>query len=127
LAGEAAPETIVAWWAYAFHDETDYWRRRPLEPGEEADYCGSGGTIVDTSIFRDPRLFDCPQRFRPIWDLWLSSFASTRGWRLVKSAATLALEEDGQDLYHGLMAEKSAFLRHLVAERGWLLPSRRTV
>lgn len=125
FAREAAPRTVCAWWSYAFDDGADYWRRSRVEPGAPADYCGTGGMVVDTSIFGDDLLFACPPRFRFVEDLWLSYVASARGWTLLASAAPLAIEEDGRDQYLALADRKSELLRHLVHERGWVPPSAR--
>lgn len=125
FAREAAPRSVRGWWSWVFDDGADYWRRSRVEPGAAADYCGTGGMVVDTSIFRDELLFACPPRFRFVEDLWLSYVASARGWPLLGSAAPLAIEEDGKDQYLALADRKSELLCHLVHERGWVPPSAR--
>lgn len=124
---EAEPRTISSWWAYAIRSDVDYWDRRRALPGAAADYCGTNGMVVDTSIFLDDGLFACPQRFRFVEDFWLSYVASTRGWALRASAARLVVEDDGNDQYHGLVDRKSELLRHLVFERGWVRPTARAI
>jgi hypothetical protein len=88
-------------------------------------YAGTGGMVADTTIFRDPRVFECPERFVFVEDVWLSYFAEhVLGWSLVRSAAGFAQVEDGRNQWSAMPTDhKSEFVRHLV-ERGWQVPAR---
>jgi len=123
LFDEHRPRSLASQWAFRLLDPTDYDRREPLEPGERADYCGTGGMIADSSIFRDERLFKCPRRFWFIEDLWLSFHAShVLGWELRQSGVSFEEMDDGLNQFGYLHRRKSRFLRYLVG-RGWAIPS----
>lgn len=129
LASEHRPRSLTAWWAFQIHDPRDYWNRRALAPGEEADYCGTGGMICDASAFRDPRLFACPAQHHFLEDLWLSFHVGHRlGWRRYKSAARVTEVLDGanQLLGDGVYEQKSEFLRLLTGGEGWRLIGERS-
>ncbi len=124
LIEEHRPCSLASQWAFRLLDPNDYDRREPLEPGERADYCGTGGMIADSSIFRDERLFRCPRRFWFIEDLWLSFHAShVLGWELRKSGVSFEELDDGLNQFGYLHRRKSRFLRYLV-RRGWDVPFR---
>jgi hypothetical protein len=124
FAGEWSARTISSFWGFRLLNADDFWARTPGRPGEPVDYCGTGGMVADTGIFREQGLFRCPRRFWFVEDLWLSYYAShVLGWELRKSAVELQLvEEDGNDQYLHLARRKSRFLRQLVRE-GWSMPS----
>jgi glycosyltransferase involved in cell wall biosynthesis len=120
---EHRPCSLSAWWAFRIRDPDDYWDRVPLAPGEEADYCGTGGMICDTAVFRDPRLFRCPERHRFIEDLWLSFHVTRLGWTKYKSGARISEVRDGDNqLWNdGVYEQKREFLRLLAGDAGWKL------
>ena len=121
---EATPKTLISYWAFRINNYENYWNREPLRPYEDAVYCGTGGMICDSSLFKDSRLYDCPFEYRFIEDLWLSYFAShILGWRLLKSSALLSIIEDGLDQGIDLTEKKNNFLKLLVAS-GWRYPIR---
>jgi hypothetical protein len=47
-------------------------------------YCGTGGSIIDGSIFGDPLLLRIPGRFLFVEDLWLSYVVKLKGWEVVR-------------------------------------------
>jgi glycosyltransferase involved in cell wall biosynthesis len=123
MVAEHRPRSLSAWWAFRINDPDDYWDRVPLAPGEEADYCGTGGMICDTAVFRDPRLFACPERHRFIEDLWLSFHVTRLGWTKYKSAARITeVRDGGNQLWNaGVYEQKRDFLRVLARDEGWQL------
>src|SRR5947209_5438967 len=46
---EFEPQTIYSFYAFKFRTIEDYFKRKRLKAGEEADYCGTGGEICDTT------------------------------------------------------------------------------
>jgi hypothetical protein len=121
---EFAPGTIRSAWAFRFTQRRNYWRRRPVGAGEPAKYCGTGGMICDTAIFRDERLFRCREEFWFCEDIWLSYLASTAfGWRLSKSAAEVGWLLDDAAQYPGLHRTKSQFFRLLNRVGDWVDPT----
>lgn len=122
LAAEFREASISSFWAFRLLSRSNFWSRDAAQPGERADYCGTGGMVVDTRVFLEPALFACPRRFWFVEDLWLSYFAAhVLGWTLRKSAVPFELTNDGFDQYHYLGRTKSRLVRHLVRE-GWCLP-----
>lgn len=110
LAGYEA-HTINSWWAFKNHGS--HWNRSALEPGETADYGGTGGTAVDLAIVESLDFFDIPVRYFMLEDQWMSHYARARGWTIHKSSAqiTAVLEETNQ--YHALRELKDEFFTFL--------------
>jgi hypothetical protein len=123
-AAEWSRGSISSFWAFRLLSSNDFQQRARGRPGEQVDYCGTGGMVVDTGIFLEPALFRCPRRYWFIEDLWLSYYAShILGWELRQSAIDFQLaDEDGYDQYKHLRRRKSRFLRQLVRD-GWSVPA----
>jgi len=120
LRREARPRSATGWWAYRFLFPPHYWLRVPVRKGRRAQYLGTCGMICDTSVFADDRLFECPDRFRFVEDVWLSYVAQhLLGWTLRRSRATFFFIPDTRNQFAGLIREKYELLRYLTA-RGWL-------
>jgi hypothetical protein len=121
--GEVAPGRISSAWGFSYSQRYRYWKRDPAPVAGAAKYCGTGGMIADTTIFRDDRLFQCPKEFWFCEDIWLSYFASTvLGWSLSKSAAEVGWLLDDAAQYKGLSKTKSRFFRRLNYLGGWVDP-----
>jgi hypothetical protein len=105
------PHTINAWWAFRNHGS--HWNRSELEPGDTADYGGTGGAAVDLAIVQDRTFFKIPVRYFMLEDQWMSHYAHAHGWRIRKSSAqiTAVLEETNQ--YHALRELKDEFFTFL--------------
>ena len=103
--------SINSWWAFRNHGS--HWNRSELDPGETADYGGTGGTAVDLAIVADRDFFDIPVRYFMLEDQWMSHYARARGWTIRKSSAqiTAVLEETNQ--YHALRELKDEFFTFL--------------
>jgi hypothetical protein len=125
---EAKPRTASGYWSFNFSSTRDYWASR-IQPsaGERVTYCGTGGMIIDTSVFLCDGLFRCPSRYWFIEDLWLSYFAGhVCGWTLYKSKASITIEHDPYDQFLTLHRHKDRFFRYLMMRRGWDADLRRT-
>lgn len=120
--------SISGWWAFTFRpDARSYAERDRVEtPLAPADYVGTGGMVVDPSIFVDSHVFRCPRRYWfGVEDLWLSYYASEiHRWPLRRSRAEFVFVSDGKDIDLTLGATKLRMFRYLM-RRGWKLPSRR--
>lgn len=115
LVNEFKPNTIHSFFAFKLINAHDYFDRTVSHPGETADYCGTGGEIIDSSIFKNQRLFECPEKYWFLEDLWLCFVAKQNGWELYKSAADLHLDEgDFKDQWLQLKPLKTEFLEYLV-------------
>jgi hypothetical protein len=123
---EATPGSMHATYGFQMDCPHSYWQRRLPNPGDWIQYAGTCGMIADTAVFADDRLFDCPERFTFVEDLWLSFFAEHElGWSLRRSSADFHQIDDGRNQWRLLGPDlKSEFVRHLVAEHGWQVPAR---
>lgn len=120
LVSEWKPATIRSIWAYEFKNRFQYWHRQEVDKGAPATYVGTGGMVVDTAIFTDQALFECPVRYWFMEDIWLSYYAQTaRGWGLYRSTAEIGTVEDGLGQYRALKAGKHEFYRELNKDGRW--------
>ncbi len=118
---EYKQKTISSFYAFQLRSPKDFFERDELRPGQQADYCGTGGMICDSSIFKEEGLFNCPDEYRFIEDLWLSYYARhIMNWSLYKSAAPIQLLDDEHGQWKKLYDKKSEFLQYLV-NQGWQL------
>jgi Glycosyl transferase family 2 len=118
LLDEAAPRSIVGVWAFRINSLESYWDREKAPPGGEADYVGTGGQILDSSIFGEEGVYTVPAPYAPVEDLWLCHQARRRGWVLSRSLKVRwrPPDEDDLDQWRVLKREKEELYRHLVAE-----------
>lgn len=122
LIAESRPKTISGIWAFAFENSDDYWGKRCVNPGEEADYVGTGGMVSPLGLYQEPGLFRCPARYWFVEDLWLSYYVShVAGYRLRGSAADITIVKDEKNQWPHLRYVKTRFLRYLVRNRGWVV------
>ena len=59
---------------YAHKIEDDYWKKIRLTRGEIGNYAGTGGLICSAEVFLDDKLFECPEEYHIIDDLWFSHY-----------------------------------------------------
>ena len=59
---------------YAHNIQNDYWKKIRLTRGEIGNYAGTGGLICSAEVFLDDRLFECPEEYYIIDDLWFSYY-----------------------------------------------------
>ena len=95
------------------------WSLAKYESLTEFDYGGTGGSIIDTNIFRFDVLFRCPIEYRNIEDLWLSFVVKQIvGGKInifrQKIAQHQFTNESETALWKTIGDRKSVFLRALV-------------
>lgn len=114
---------------------SDYYkhRTRKHEHNDRVNYCGTGLSMIDASIFLDPRLIkDAPPEALKIEDLWLSYFAQrVLKWKLspIPQENVILGGADQVALYKQVLKEKhltqapdkADFLRLLVKKYKWKL------
>lgn len=115
--------TIKSNHTFKINSNNDYWKRTKTSiKNNVANYCGTGGMILDSSIFLYDELFKCPEKYLFIEDLWLSFIAQHMlNWKLEALSAPLTLLNDGKDQYIKLKQLKSEFLKYLTFEKKWNL------
>lgn len=64
------PRYVKSFWAFEIRE--DYWKRTKLTGTKDGHYCGGGGLLAPAELFRVPQLYDCPEEYWIIDDLWMS-------------------------------------------------------
>jgi glycosyltransferase involved in cell wall biosynthesis len=119
---EAEPKKMTSIWGHALCKGQNYQVRRKVGFDQDCQYCGTGGMVIDISIFGEQRVFDCPKKYWFIEDLWLSYVGHTSGWKLKGSKAKVVpTHNDGKDMtvwHSGIASLKIEMLKYLRKE-GW--------
>lgn len=123
------PHSYKSQFAWKLDDGgSDYYgkRTRVFDKRKRVNYCGTGVSMVDASIFLNKGLFDSPAGAIKVEDLWLSYYAQhVLDWKL-QYMDIKDVEIGGADrvaLYKSVSREKynkADFLRDLV-KMGWKL------
>lgn len=75
--------------------------------GEEVDYVGTGGMVLDRKIFDDEELQNIPEPFDKVEDLYLCYLARMKyGMSLRKLDKHVSINVDGKDQFHGIDKEE---------------------
>jgi len=120
---EYEPKTIKSWFSWKFNN-SEYWQRIRVRDGSNVHYCGTGGMILDSSIFVDEKILtDCPIEYTFVEDLWLSFYANHVHKYKLKSTkhVNLSIVVDGKDQYVKLRSKKPKFLKYLLNTLKWEL------
>ena len=121
------PESYKSWWAWRLNGKpykNPEDRTRVQSLNERVDYCGTGVSIMDISIFSHEALFDHPKDALHIEDLWLSYFADhVLGWKLEYLDVPNVILGGGDEVALYLQIQdqptnKETFVEGL-RERGW--------
>jgi glycosyltransferase involved in cell wall biosynthesis len=115
------PYTVKSRHCYKILSKVDYWKRRKITSNNtNINYCGTCGMVLDSDIFKHDDLFNFPEEYYFIEDLWLSFYAQHKlHWKLQSIDVPLTLVEDGKDQFRGLINKKSDFLKYLVENQKW--------
>lgn len=106
------PQTIHSW--YSFKLLNSYWGRTRVGNKIEADYCGTGGMIVDSNLFSHDIIYNIPEKYKFVEDLWLSFIAKEiLNWNLYGLDVNIKIEVDGKDQYSKLRNIKNEFYNYL--------------
>lgn len=102
------PRSIIPWWGFKLHGS--YWKRSEIEPGTVPDHAGTGGTMLDIELVADDRFFSrLPHRYAYLEDQWMTFFAKTKNWRIIKARTDITLVSEEKNQYHGLKPLKDVF------------------
>lgn len=96
---EASNKSLSSWYSWRFTGD-GYWSDRIRCTPNSADvphYCGTGGMVIDSSIFTHSLVFKCPPQFSFIEDLWLSYCADMLGYTKHASSVNIQFCTDGLD------------------------------
>lgn len=65
-------DAVKTFWAHKIEDI--YRRKIKLEGDEVGNYAGPGGLVCSSKVFLGQELFDCPEQYWIVDDLWLSFY-----------------------------------------------------
>jgi len=109
-------------WSFRLYG-TNYIHRTHVDDGNvNVHYCGTGGMIVPSKVFRCEELYEIPNEFLFIEDLWLCFIASHYlDMKLVSIRNDFVTQEvDGKDQTTvAFYSVKTKFLKYLINERKW--------
>jgi len=113
------PNCILGWFTRTFNQES-YWNSVGALYGQEVDYIGTGGMVLDREIVDKEPLLQCiPPPFDKAEDLFLCYLARMKyGMKLIKIDQVCKILIDGKDQYVSI--DKESIFRELI-ERGWQL------
>lgn len=107
---------MASWFSHKIYKDY-YQRKRIKKHGEDVDYCGTGGLIVDANLFDSDEVLNCPSQYKYIEDLWLSYYAKyEKGFKLTAAPVNIKMVVDGKNQFttkKGLRDLKINFWRYL--------------
>jgi len=125
---EIKPNRITSQWGWEFNKLEYYGEKNRVKrnPGETIHYAGTGGMVSDMRVFDSEGLFDCPEKYWFVEDLWLSFYANKHlEYELIKSAAVVKNGDDIHSLYRVVLDVKKPMLVDLVNNYGWNILSKK--
>lgn len=115
--------TISSRWAWKFRTNSYKSRYKISDGNVNVHYCGTGGMIVPSWLFSKEEVFQIPEKFQFIEDLWLC-YVGNHIYKMQLKSITdsgfIRQIEDGRDQYPSLFELKDEFLKYLT-EQGWNL------
>jgi hypothetical protein len=109
------PKTLKSWWAWDIKD--NYWNRTRIlkQNTVEPIYCGTGGMIIDSELFKNNNVFtSCPINYKFIEDLWLSFYAkNVFNYKLDYFNSDIKIIIDNKDQYVKLKNKKGELYKIL--------------
>jgi hypothetical protein len=88
----------------------DYWNKEPLSHHEEGNYVGGGGLLCSSKLFLEDKLFDCPEEYWILDDLWLSYYlANFTNYKMKRFNTLISFINDDKATAIGLKKEKREF------------------
>lgn len=111
---------ILGWYTRTF-DKESYWRSMRANYGEEVDYVGTGGMVLDRDIFdKEPLLQDIPEPFDKTEDLYLCYLARMKyGMKMIKIESAYKILTDNKNQYR--IIDKEGIFGELRKKGWWLL------
>jgi glycosyltransferase involved in cell wall biosynthesis len=64
------PEYVKSFWS--FQIAGDYWTRKKLSGVKNGHYAGAGGLLAPAELFRVPQIYECPEEYWIMDDIWMS-------------------------------------------------------
>jgi len=116
--------TIFGWWAWEIYNNK-YFNRRRVKHNENAHYIGTAAMVLDSEIFSYDKLYECPEEFKDVEDIWINFIANHYlKWDLKGLNANVELNKDDKDMSElnpeYMNDKKQRFLEYLI-KLGWKL------
>jgi len=109
------PFAIQSSWAW--QQPNDYWgsnsgRKRIINEDIEVDYCGTAGMVLDKSIFENEEMYNIPDEYKNIEDLWICYIARVFENRpLYSMKLKMDVVKDNKDQYTSMVQKKIEMYR----------------
>jgi hypothetical protein len=88
----------------------DYWKKEALDHYEEGNYVGGGGLLCSSKLFLEEGLFECPEEYLILDDLWLSYYlANFTKYKMKRLNTLISFINDDKATAIGLKKEKREF------------------
>lgn len=88
----------------------DYWKKEMLSGNEEGNYVGGGGLLCSSKLFLEDGLFECPEEYWVLDDLWLSYYlANFTNYKMKKLHTHISFIIDDKATARTLKKEKREF------------------
>jgi glycosyltransferase involved in cell wall biosynthesis len=106
-------EAIKSFWAFSVAG--DYWTRRRLRGAEIGHYAGTGGLLAPSEFFSLPQLYEAPEEYWIIDDLWLSHCVHKYTDYAIKPFnVPIKFIEDKKATYRSIKQLKSDFTKEYI-------------
>lgn len=115
-------DAIKSRWSWRFFSNNYTYREHITEGGINVHYCGTGGMILSSRVFKCEELYKIPNDFLFVEDLWLCFIANHYLKMNLISIKNdfISQEEDGKDqTTSNFYIIKNNFLEYLINKRGW--------
>ena len=110
-------------WSWKFNSCSYYDRHKIDNSGIFTHYCGTGGMIVPSKLFKCEKLYEIPEEFLFVEDLWLCFIANHYlSMKLISIAddGFIRQETDGKDQSTiSFLTVKNKLLNYLIKVKGW--------
>lgn len=104
--------SILSWYGWKVNKE--YFDRIRVLDFTNVDYCGTGGMIVDSELFKELKLEKIDKNYSFIEDLWLSFIAKYEyGYELLGGDFNIIINKDGLDQFEHLRSKKEVYYKIL--------------
>jgi hypothetical protein len=117
--------SIKSRWAWRFNSNTYTDRHKISVGGKMVNYCGTGGMVLPSWVFKKSELYDVPEEFKFIEDLWLSyvgDFLLNMNLISIEDNGFINQEVDGKDQSTvAFLKRKNDFMKYLTQEKKWKL------
>jgi hypothetical protein len=96
----------------------DYWKKEMLDNKEEGNYVGGGGLLCSSKIFLEDKLFDCPEKYWILDDLWFSYYISNfTNYKMKRLNTPISFIKDNLATAKALKKEKREFSNKYILNR----------